>query len=133
VEQAQGESTSAHSSTQIGASALAGTGTSGAKAVRSYSTPAGTAFFAEARDAPADASHTHCHALVRSDANGNITPATTPSGWAPADLQSAYRLPSTGGAGQTVAIVDAYDNPNAESDLAVYRAQFGLPPCTVSI
>jgi hypothetical protein len=32
--------------------------------------------------------------------------------------------------GQTIAIVDAYDNPNAESDLAVYRSQFGLPACS---
>jgi subtilase family serine protease len=31
-----------------------------------------------------------------------------------------------------VAIVDAYDNPNVEADLAVYRAQFGLPPCTTA-
>jgi subtilase family serine protease len=37
---------------------------------------------------------------------------------------------STAGAGQTVAIVDAYDAKTAESDLAVYRAQYGLPPCT---
>jgi len=28
--------------------------------------------------------------------------------------------------------VDAYDHPNAENDLAVYRAQFGLPPCTTA-
>jgi subtilase family serine protease len=34
------------------------------------------------------------------------------------------------GAGSLVAIVDAYDNPRAEHDLAVYRAQYGLPPCT---
>jgi subtilase family serine protease len=32
----------------------------------------------------------------------------------------------------TVAIVDAYDNPNAESDLAVYRSTYGLPPCTTA-
>src|SRR5262245_47208229 len=31
-----------------------------------------------------------------------------PAGWHPADLQSAYRLDPTKGAGQTVAIVDAY-------------------------
>jgi subtilase family serine protease len=31
-----------------------------------------------------------------------------------------------------VAIVDAYDDPNAESDLAVYRVQFGLPACTAA-
>ena len=33
-----------------------------------------------------------------------------------------------------MAIVDAYDDPNALSDLSVYRAQWGLPPvCTGSI
>ena len=63
------------------------------------------------------------------------TPAAgpQPSGYAPCDLQSAYNLPSsTAGASQTVAIVDAYDDPNAESDLQVYRSQFGLPPCTTA-
>ena len=33
---------------------------------------------------------------------------------------------------QTVALVDAHDDPNAETDLAVYRAQFGLPACTTA-
>jgi hypothetical protein len=51
-------------------------------------------------------------------------------GLSPQDLQSAYRLPSmTAGSGQTVAIVDAYDDPNAQSDLNVYRSTYGLPPC----
>src|SRR5581483_8360822 len=35
-------------------------------------------------------------------------------------------------AGTTVAIVDAYDDPTAESDLATYRAQYGLPACTTA-
>jgi hypothetical protein len=48
-------------------------------------------------------------------------------GYGPADLASADNL-SANGAGQTVAIVDAYDGPNAEADLAVYRPQFGPPP-----
>jgi subtilase family serine protease len=62
---------------------------------------------------------------LANSANGDI------SGYKPADLQSAYNLPSsTAGKGQTVAIVDAYDDPNAESDLAVYRSQFNLPACT---
>ncbi len=56
-----------------------------------------------------------------------------PSGYTPADLQSAYKLPSsTAGGGQTVALVDSYDDPNAESDLGVYRAQFGLTACTTA-
>ncbi len=49
------------------------------------------------------------------------------SGWAPADLQARYNLPSsTKGSGQIVAIVDAYDNPNVASDLATYRSNYGL-------
>jgi subtilase family serine protease len=39
-------------------------------------------------------------------------------------------LPTSGGGGQTVAIVDAYNDPNAEADLGTYRSQFGLAPCT---
>jgi subtilase family serine protease len=78
--------------------------------------------------APGSAS---CHALVRTDASANGTAG--PTGYNPADLQSAYALPSsTAGSGQTVAIVDAYNDPNAESDLGVYRSQFGLPPCTTA-
>jgi hypothetical protein len=51
----------------------------------------------------------------------------------PCDLQSAYDLPSaTNGTGRTVAVVDAFDDANAESDLAVYRSNFGLPACTTA-
>ena len=58
---------------------------------------------------------------------------TAHAGYTPCDLQSAYTLPSSSaGGGQTVAIVDAYDDPKAESDLAVYRAAYGLPPCTTA-
>ncbi len=72
--------------------------------------------------------YARCHAIL-------VTgfASSSPSGYNPADLQSAYKLPSsTAGSGQTVAIVDAYDDPNAESDLGVYRSQFGLPPCTTA-
>ncbi|HVN68230.1 MAG TPA: peptidase S8 [Candidatus Binatia bacterium] len=49
------------------------------------------------------------------------------AGWGPTDFQTRYNLPSsTKGSGQVVAIVDAYDNPNAASDLAAYRSNFGL-------
>ena len=70
-----------------------------------------------------------CLALVRTDVPF-IKPGTTPAGYGPSDLQSAYNLPSTtAGKGQTVAVVDAFDNPNAASDLAVYRSTYGLPAC----
>ena len=51
-------------------------------------------------------------------------------GFSPSDLHSAYNLPGTGGAGLTVAVTIAFDNPKAESDLAAYRNYYGLPPCT---
>ena len=56
-------------------------------------------------------------------------PPTTPSGYDPADLQSAYGLTgasSSDGVGRTVAIVDAYNDPNALSDVNTYRAKWGL-------
>jgi subtilase family serine protease len=72
-----------------------------------------------------------CDALVVVDASGRplVRPKAngTPAGLSPADLQSAYGLPSSGGAGRTVAIVDAYDDPTALNDVNVYRGQFGLP------
>ena len=69
-----------------------------------------------------------CHAYLRTD----LAPAATPSGFGPADLRSAYKLTTSGSASQTVAIVDAYDDPTAEADLAAYRTQFGLPACTTA-
>nr|WP_307624073.1 S53 family peptidase [Streptomyces sp. V3I7] len=66
-------------------------------------------------------------------AESDLTAAAAPAGYGPTSLQTAYNLPSaTGGSGQTVAIVDAYDDPNAEADLAVYRSQYGLPACTTA-
>jgi hypothetical protein len=84
---------------------------------------------------PAKKGELSCFALARTDVHGGkgvLAPHVVPNGYGPPDLQSAYALPSGGGAGQTVAIVDAFDNPNAEADLAVYRAQFGLPECTTA-
>ena len=76
------------------------------------------------------AGYARCFSFVK----GHGQPlASTPSGYGPADLQSAYALPSTtAGSGQTVAIVDAFDDPTAESDLGQYRSNYGLPPCTTA-
>jgi hypothetical protein len=77
-----------------------------------------------------------CMALVRTNvkqqAKGAFAPNAAPTGvgYGPSSLQSAYALPSsTAGAGQTVAIVDAYDDPTAAADLATYRTAWGLPAC----
>ncbi|MES5821534.1 S53 family peptidase [Streptomyces sp. RG80] len=64
----------------------------------------------------------------------NATSAT-PTGYGPSDLQDAYGLTSassSGGAGETIAIVDAYDDPNAAADLATYRSYYGLSACTTA-
>jgi hypothetical protein len=56
-------------------------------------------------------------------------------GYTPEQLQDAYgllRLAQVSGLGETVGLVDAYNDPSAEADLAVYRAAFGLPPCTTA-
>ena len=95
-----------------------------------------------AAPAPGNAS---CHAILaeKVTATGKAAPAaSSPSGYNPADLRAAYNLPAAAttttsaglgvGVGQTVAIVDAYDDPNAEADLNVYRAQFGIPACTTA-
>jgi hypothetical protein len=73
-----------------------------------------------------------CKARVRTDAQNHIKPFATPSGLGPADLASAYKLDPAKTSTATVAIVDAFAYPNAASDLATYRSQFGLPPCTVA-
>jgi hypothetical protein len=75
-----------------------------------------------------------CLGLVRTDVRPRVNGlGIVPDGWGPGELQDAYNLPSgTAGDGRTVAIVDAYDNPYAESELATYRAAYGLPPCTTA-
>ena len=75
----------------------------------------------------------HCMAKVVTGEDGSIVrplAGAAPQGLSPSDLHAAYSLPMTGGGGRTVALIDAFDAPNAESDLATYRSQFGLPPCT---
>src|SRR6266536_3955635 len=77
-----------------------------------------------------------CRSLVRTDISprkGLLPREAPPAGFGAPDLQGAYALPSaTAGTGQTVAIIDAFDAPTAEADLAVYRAQYGLPACTTA-
>ncbi|MBV8803112.1 MAG: hypothetical protein JO131_09195, partial [Gammaproteobacteria bacterium] len=56
------------------------------------------------------------------------------SGLTPAQVLNAYNFSSISaqGEGVTIAIVDAYDNPNAESDLNTFSTNFNLPACTTA-
>jgi subtilase family serine protease len=72
--------------------------------------------------------HAHCHAFVTTDANGNPIAAALPNGYGPAQFHGAYSLPNTAPNNQTIAIVDAYDDPTAKADLDTFDTTFGLPP-----
>ena len=85
----------------------------------------------------ADASGPVAAGAITSGPEQQVSPALfgdgREGGYSPEDLRSAYNLPSTSaGSGQTVAIVDAFDDPNAESDLKTYRAQYGIAECTAA-
>ncbi|HXW59803.1 MAG TPA: S8 family serine peptidase, partial [Solirubrobacteraceae bacterium] len=51
-------------------------------------------------------------------------------GYDPQDLRSAYKIPTSGGSNQTIALVEAYGYEEAQGDLATYRGRYGLEPCT---
>lgn len=76
----------------------------------------------------------HLHPLGRPRAapRAEPSPAEGDYGFTPADLHSAYRLPVDAPTTQTVALVDAYNDPAAEEDLAAFDQEFGLPACTVA-
>jgi subtilase family serine protease len=80
--------------------------------------------------APAGAAACHAIRSDKVDTAGRVQPNATPAGYGPADIRKAYNL--TTDSTRTVAIVDAYDDPNAEADLGTYRSQFGLPACTTA-
>jgi subtilase family serine protease len=82
---------------------------------------------------PAGVDSARCHAQLLADRIGNLA-STSPSGLAPGTIKSAYGFSTSdsAGAGKTIAIVDAYDDPTAEGDLAVFSSQYGLPACTTA-
>jgi hypothetical protein len=122
-------------------------------AAKSASTPIPHGGFAEAVPAcaPPAPGYARCFALLRKHlasrpagasgasvqpflvgGGGGAALAGPAGGLTPEDLASAYGFaPSSGGAGETVAIVDAFDDPNIEADLAEFDAHYAqLPSCT---
>ncbi len=89
-------------------------------------------FHAPVCPGPASENDARCHARVVTDDKGTPVATASPAGLDPTDLHTAYSLPWSSSGTPTIAIVDAYDDPTAESDLGVYRAQFGLPACTTA-
>jgi subtilase family serine protease len=80
-----------------------------------------------------------CLALIRTNVSQHREAvrglAPVGDGYGPSSLLSAYNLASassSGGMGESVAVVDAYNDPNAVSDLATYRSSWGLSACNTT-
>jgi subtilase family serine protease len=86
---------------------------------------------AEGQSCDGDGNNAGCN--VKKNPNVGAS-KTYSSGLTPAQLRNVYGLAATSGGatptGPIVAIVDAFEDKNAEADLKTYRAQFGLPPCS---
>ncbi len=82
------------------------------------------------------ASFSHCNMQLVGNLKRKPLASSAPAGgYGPPDLRSAYNLASaaaSAGGSQTVAIVDAYDDPTAEADVGTYRSQYGIPACTTA-
>lgn len=76
---------------------------------------------------PAAPGNSRCSAIVVTQGKGDPQASTSPRGYGPAQFHSAYALPAKATTAQTIAIVDAYDDPNIAADLSAYSTQFGLP------
>jgi subtilase family serine protease len=76
---------------------------------------------------PGEEGRARPHAWIKDDAGPKATPSRSPAGFWPVDMQTAYGISKNGGHGATVAIVDAYDSPNALADLNTFSNQFALP------
>jgi subtilase family serine protease len=79
--------------------------------------------------AQAGTGYASCSAQVVTDSDGSpLASSSPPSGsYGSAQFHGAYGLPTTAGSVKTIAIVDAYDDPNIANDLASYDSQYGLP------
>src|SRR5579864_3617567 len=75
-----------------------------------------------------------CDANVVTDSAGKPLASTAPPPGAlgPSRFHSAYNLPANAPNAQTIGIVDAYDDPNIESDLGTFSSYYGLPACTTA-
>jgi subtilase family serine protease len=79
---------------------------------------------------PAAPGTARCHSHVITDARGIPNASASPSGYGPTQFRTGYNLTAAGSSSTTIGIVDAYDDPNIESDLGVYSTHFSLPACT---
>jgi subtilase family serine protease len=65
--------------------------------------------------------YTHLHII------NPLAGSATPQGYSPNQIRAAYNLPSSGGAGTTIAVIIAYHCPTIWNDLTMFSRQFNLP------
>src|SRR5436190_19623333 len=85
---------------------------------------------------PASKGSARCNARVVTDHSGRPLSSSGPTGYGPAQFHGAYNLPQQASGDQTIAIVDAYDDPTIRSDLSAYSTKMGIPDlqtCTSSV
>jgi subtilase family serine protease len=79
---------------------------------------------------PARPGVAECSAKILQDGS-SVSPDTagSPTGLSPTQIGQAYGLSVTtgSGSGQTIAVVDAYDDPTAAADLQTFSGEYGLP------
>ncbi len=79
----------------------------------------------------------HARAPLWAHGPNSTTPMVTPGpgGYKPAQIRHAYGFDkiTSNGAGQTIAIIDAYGSPSLANDLKVFSTTFGLPQATLAI
>lgn len=69
----------------------------------------------------------NCHARVITDDQGKPAVTNSPFGYGPVQFRNAYGVSGSVTAPQTIAIVDAYDDPNILADLNSYSSALGIP------
>ncbi len=74
-----------------------------------------------------------CHARVIVKSNGKPQTTPAPAAYGPAQLLGAYNLTGIAPNNQIIAIVDAYGDANALTDLNTYSAKFGIPAMTACV
>jgi subtilase family serine protease len=70
--------------------------------------------------------------IINGAPNGAPDAVAANGGFTPASIEASYGLSTSpyAGSGQTIAIVDAFDNANVASDLSTFDTSWNLPACT---
>ena len=124
--------------------AVAGAASGGAPGARTEAAEAGVGATPATCSEGSGPQVARCYLSVETASQSAMSPSATEAtlcqanksaGWTACNIESAYGIKKdikTDGNGNVVAVVEAYDDPNAASDLATYRSANKLPACTTS-